>query len=112
MRALKLWFQFDALVLAVLLLSACSDGSELNFEARAGQTCMVCDDCAGIVASCVCTSCTDFAYDPETLQLLSCTSGGIWEVTRACPGGVSVTCAESGGYHVQCLDEHGQPTLG
>lgn len=88
-------------------LGACSDDEpDLDYIAVAGENCHNCDDCSGVVNSCICETCTELAYDPNRKQLLFCT--GIWEVQKDCPGGVSVVCAGTG-YDITCLDENGQP---
>ncbi len=98
---------FATLILGALLsaLAACSD-PELDYTAVAGEECEDCHRCSDIVGSCVCETCTSYAYDPERKQLLVCT--GIWNVDKECPGGVSVACAGTG-YDITCLDEKGQP---
>lgn len=92
----------------VLAVGACGDDKpELDYTAVAGDSCQDCHECSDIVGSCVCDTCTSYAYDPERKQLLVCT--GHWQVEQECPGGVSVVCASTGGYKITCLDEKGDP---
>lgn len=92
--------------LILLAVAGCSDGSDLKFDAVAGEPCHNCDDCSGIVNSCICETCTEYAVDAKRKQLLVCT--GLWTVHKECPGGVSVACAGTG-YDITCLDENGRP---
>jgi hypothetical protein len=92
--------------LILVAVGGCSDGSDLKFDAVAGELCHNCEDCAGIVNSCICETCTEYAVDAKRKQMLVCT--GIWKVYKECPGGVSVSCADKG-YNATCLDKDGQP---
>ena len=84
--------------------------ADLSFEAKAGEPCEDCSHCSQSVPidTCVCDTCTEFAFDHETNELLQCVSSA-WEVNRKCPGGGSVACGESGGYEIRCVDEKGRP---
>jgi hypothetical protein len=85
--------------------------AELDFEAKAGESCEYCSDCSRPplhINSCICDTCTEYAFDHETNELLWCTRNG-WDVEQKCPGGGSVACHESGGYELRCVDEKGRP---
>jgi hypothetical protein len=95
------------LSITLMGVGACGDEPDLDYTAVAGEECEDCNECSNVIGSCVCETCTEYAYDPARKQLLVCT--GIWEVDDECPGGVSVVCAASGGYDITCLDENGEP---
>lgn len=96
-------------VLAAAAASACgAEESDLDFSAREGESCEDCESCKDIVKSCVCRTCTEYAFDESNGKLLVCTANGKWEVEEDCPGGGSVSCSERG-YSLQCFDEDGRP---
>jgi hypothetical protein len=107
-RRFRLFAAACGLGLTLLAVGACGDDEpDLDYTAVAGESCQDCHECSDIVGSCVCETCTSYAYDPERKQLLVCT--GLWKVEKECPGGVSVVCASTGGYKISCLDDKGQP---
>jgi hypothetical protein len=82
---------------------------ELDFEARAGAPCEDCDYCDNPpIGSCVCDTCTEYAFDHHSNEVLWC-NGISWEREMKCPGSGSVACGEHGGYDIRCFDEWGRP---
>jgi hypothetical protein len=100
-----------ALLLAIIYPCCESSGTDLNFVADEGAPCDSCDDCKSLVNSCICHTCTEYAFDQKKKEVLICSSRGIWTVDSkfsSCPGGGSVACAGTG-YDIRCLDENGNP---
>jgi hypothetical protein len=103
-----------ALALLAVLAGCTVPGEERlppsAFEAKVGSSCTPCETCTTAVQSCECRTCTHYARDLATKQLLVCTSSG-WTFYRDCPGGVSVACADDFGYRLQCLGADGKSVL-
>jgi hypothetical protein len=95
-------------VLLIIALHACKDEDSINVLGKVGEHCPACpvDSCDGFEA-CECKTCAWLGYDPASQELLTCSSRGMWELKRPCPGGVSVECGNNGGYRVQCLSADG-----
>lgn len=94
-------------------MCACTSSTEeLDPRGKVGESCPACDDACGelgtFAARCDCDECLWIGFDPDAKLLLSCPDG-TWEQRRACPGGVSVACAEGSAYKIECLDENGAP---
>jgi hypothetical protein len=106
--------RFQRIVLCgVALLSAwlavqCSSGSaDLNFIAKAGTACHNCRDCDSLTSTCVCKTCTDYAYDPDSGTVLSCGTNNTWDPIVQCAGGAAVKCSGQSGYILSCMDADG-----
>jgi hypothetical protein len=110
----RLKFKEYTIPLAVVVLGFVGCEAEQNsklFRGKVGDICHYCpeschDETVSFTDECTCNKCTEVGYDPDANVLLSCTSHG-WQYDRDCPGGVSVSCAGSLSYHIQCLDNDG-----
>jgi|GEM_PF-4479187 len=91
-----------------LALFGCEGPEPPSTSVRVGDPCEDCSMCKPSIDPCDCRTCVNIAFDPEKSVVVSCSRATLtWIVTRECPGGGSVECADFGGYDVSCLDENG-----
>ncbi|MET0594176.1 MAG: hypothetical protein ABW133_15855 [Polyangiaceae bacterium] len=104
---------FVALLLALGLAFpfACNaDDADDLYRAKEGDSCRDCRSCEQ-TSLCVCNTCSYYATDEAGSAFLQC-CGQKWVAIQHCPGGVSVSCPNRGGYLIKCFDAEGREIPG
>jgi hypothetical protein len=106
----RVWLVICMFVFTSASISSCNETpSVIESTAKVDDSCASCSYChTGTLSDCQCGECMNTAYNADNKTLLVCSTRGMWQKERDCPGGGRVWCENEKKLHISCKDETGK----